>query len=91
MVDRTAFAQGNTDHAAFSLFGGFLDCIRHFACFCVTMTNAAFAIANHDQSCEAETTATFHNFGNAVYGNQAFADFRVFAFFARFTIWTSHV
>jgi hypothetical protein len=82
MVDRAAFTKRDADHFAFCLLGGLFNSFRNFARFRVTVTDAAFAVADNHERCECETASAFYGFRDAVDADQAFNQFGAIPFSA---------
>ena len=77
VVEGPAFAKRYTDHRALCCFSCLTDGFRHFTRLAMTEADAALLVTNHNECCEAETTATLDHFRNAVDVNELVDEFAV--------------
>ncbi len=77
VMQRAAFAQGNTDHLAFGGFRRLAHGIGHFARLAGAKADAALLVADHHECGKTEALTALHHLGDAVNRHQLF-DERVF-------------
>jgi len=88
VMKRPAFLERNADHLLASCSGSLGDRLRHFASLAVAKTDAALAVANHNQRSEAEALTALNRLRDAVNVDQLLDDAIIF-FFALVAIATT--
>lgn len=82
VVQGAAFAQLHADHLALGLLGGFANGLGDLFRLAFAEADAAFLIANNNQSGEAKALTTLDGFADAVDRDQTVCEFRCFFPFA---------
>src|ERR1700689_4431480 len=70
VMQRASLAQRHAGKPALGGVGRLTDGFRHLACFSVTEPDAAFLVADDDQSGEAEAPTALYDFGDAIDVNE---------------------